>query len=222
LQRRRLWFILIFLLLANAFTFYLGGFFERGQADLQWFCYWASLAVTCSCFPRSMRLGPRSASPAASKLLMTQPVTLWEPWGQVLCRVVVCGPRSRPPFPSGSPSNTWATLTNGTILAAYNRQPDARRRLFAIGLVHVRADQQPGHCLYPGSGWRFWAAGRLSLVMDAFRSWAQWLMERRLPVVSQQFDYDQKGVIDNQDCCISAMLSAFSAGTPLLSTCASE
>ena len=28
-------FILIFLVLANAFTFYLGGFFERGQADLE-------------------------------------------------------------------------------------------------------------------------------------------------------------------------------------------
>ena len=27
-------FILIFLVLANAFTFYLGGFYERGQADL--------------------------------------------------------------------------------------------------------------------------------------------------------------------------------------------
>ena len=27
-------FILIFLLLASAFTFYLGGFYERGQADL--------------------------------------------------------------------------------------------------------------------------------------------------------------------------------------------
>ncbi|HVH83551.1 MAG TPA: hypothetical protein VM713_04450, partial [Steroidobacteraceae bacterium] len=27
-------FILIFLVLGNAFTFYLGGFYERGQADL--------------------------------------------------------------------------------------------------------------------------------------------------------------------------------------------
>ena len=27
-------FILIFLVLANAFTFYMGGFYERGQADL--------------------------------------------------------------------------------------------------------------------------------------------------------------------------------------------
>jgi ABC-2 type transport system permease protein len=27
-------FIVIFLALANAFTFYLGGFYERGQADL--------------------------------------------------------------------------------------------------------------------------------------------------------------------------------------------
>lgn len=27
-------FIVIFLVLASAFTFYLGGFFERGQADL--------------------------------------------------------------------------------------------------------------------------------------------------------------------------------------------
>ncbi len=33
-------FILIFLVLANSFTFYLGGFFERGQADLATFFNW--------------------------------------------------------------------------------------------------------------------------------------------------------------------------------------
>ena len=30
-------FIFIFLLVANAFTFYIGGFYERGQADLDAF-----------------------------------------------------------------------------------------------------------------------------------------------------------------------------------------
>ena len=38
-------FILIFLVLANAFTFYLGGFYERGQADLDAVLHLPSLAV---------------------------------------------------------------------------------------------------------------------------------------------------------------------------------
>ena len=60
-------FILIFLVLASVFTFYLGGFYERGQADLDSFFGFHAVAVPvpdpgdrrCGC-------GPRSASPAAS------------------------------------------------------------------------------------------------------------------------------------------------------------
>ncbi len=59
-------FILIFLVLANAFTFYLGNFYERGNADLDsffgfhpWLYLFLIRRSPCDC-------GPRSASPAAS------------------------------------------------------------------------------------------------------------------------------------------------------------
>ena len=41
-------FILIFLVLANAFTFYLGGFYERGQADLGSRSSASTRGCTCS------------------------------------------------------------------------------------------------------------------------------------------------------------------------------
>jgi len=62
-------FILIFLVLANAFTFYLGGFLRaRAQADLDPFFNFPSLAVTCFLIPAISHetVGRGSASPAAS------------------------------------------------------------------------------------------------------------------------------------------------------------
>ncbi len=41
-------FIVIFLLLAGVFTFYLGGFYERGQADLDAVLQLPSPGCTCS------------------------------------------------------------------------------------------------------------------------------------------------------------------------------
>ena len=59
-------FLLIFLVLANLFTFYLGGFYERGQADLKpssaihpWLFLFLIPAI-------SMRLWADERAPAAS------------------------------------------------------------------------------------------------------------------------------------------------------------
>jgi len=65
-------FILIFLLLANAFTFYLGGFFERGQADLQWFFYWHPWLYLFLIPAISMPVVGRRAQVGSIELLMTQ------------------------------------------------------------------------------------------------------------------------------------------------------
>lgn len=59
-------FILIFLVLSGVFTFYLGGFYERGQADLTPSSAFTP-GSTCSWSRRSpCACGPRSASPARS------------------------------------------------------------------------------------------------------------------------------------------------------------
>ena len=71
-------FIFIFLLVANAFTFYIGGFYERGQADLDSFfgfhpwLYLFLIPALC------MKLWAEERNSGTIELLMTQPVTLWE------------------------------------------------------------------------------------------------------------------------------------------------
>ena len=70
-------FIIIFLVLTSAFTFYLGNLYERGQADLDpvftfqpWLYLFLSPAI-------SMRLWAEERKSGSIELLMTQPIGLW-------------------------------------------------------------------------------------------------------------------------------------------------
>src|SRR6204780_5822456 len=71
-------FILIFLVLANSFTFYLGGFFERGQADLAPFFNFHPWLYLFLIPALAMRLWAEERKSGSIELLLTQPVTLWE------------------------------------------------------------------------------------------------------------------------------------------------
>src|ERR1700727_3722328 len=71
-------FLMIFLVLANLFSFYLGEFFERGQADLNpFFSYhpWLFLFLIPAV---SMRLWADERRSGSIEMLMTLPVTLWQ------------------------------------------------------------------------------------------------------------------------------------------------
>jgi ABC-2 type transport system permease protein len=68
-------FIVIFLALMGAFTFYLGGFYERGQADLTpffGFHPWLYLFLVPAI---AMRLWSEERKSGSIELLMTLPVT---------------------------------------------------------------------------------------------------------------------------------------------------
>lgn len=69
-------FIVIFLLLSGAFTFYMGGFYERGQADLQpffGFHPWLYLFLIPAV---AMRLWAEERKSGSIELLLTLPVTM--------------------------------------------------------------------------------------------------------------------------------------------------
>jgi len=69
-------FIVVFLVLTGVFTFYLGGFFERGQADLQpFFSYhpWLYLFLIPAL---SMRLWAEERKSGTIELLMTLPISI--------------------------------------------------------------------------------------------------------------------------------------------------
>ncbi len=71
-------FIVIFLLLAGSFTFYIGSFYERGQADLEpFFTFhpWLYLFLVPAV---SMRLWAEERKSGTIELLLTLPITMWQ------------------------------------------------------------------------------------------------------------------------------------------------
>ncbi len=113
-------FIVIFLILAGAFTFYLGGFYERGQADLLPFFNfhpWLYLFLVPAV---SMRLWSEERKTGTIELLLTLPVTLWQAvlgkflaaWAFVVIALALT-------FPIWLTVNYLGEPDNGVILAGY-------------------------------------------------------------------------------------------------------
>ena len=69
-------FIVIFLALAGTFTFYIGGFFARGQADLKPFFYFHPWLYLFLIPAVAMRLWAEERKSGTIELLMTLPVTV--------------------------------------------------------------------------------------------------------------------------------------------------
>src|SRR5690606_33922843 len=74
-------FIAIFLIVANAFTFYLRGFYERNQADLASFFTFHPWLFLFLVPALSMRLWAEERKSGSIELLMTLPI---EPWKSVV------------------------------------------------------------------------------------------------------------------------------------------
>src|SRR5271168_2357504 len=71
-------FIVIFLVLAGTVTFYVGNFFERGQADLQPFFDFHPWLYLFLIPALSMRLWAEERRSGSVELLLSLPVTIWE------------------------------------------------------------------------------------------------------------------------------------------------
>jgi ABC-2 type transport system permease protein len=113
-------FIVIFLMLMGVFTFYLGGFYERGQADLApFFSFhpWLYLILVPAI---SMRLWAEERKSGSIELLMTLPVTMLEAvlgkflaaWGFTAVALALT-------FPIWVTVNYLGEPDNGVIFAAY-------------------------------------------------------------------------------------------------------
>ncbi len=113
-------FIVIFLLLAGAFTFYLGDFFEIGQADLQVFFRfhpWLYLLLVPAV---AMRLWAEERKSGTLELLLTQPVTLWQAvLGKFLAAWLFVGLALALTFPIWITVNWLGHPDNGVIIASY-------------------------------------------------------------------------------------------------------
>ena len=128
-------FIVIFLGLSGAFTFYLGGFFERGEADLQSFFTFQPWLYLLLVPAVSMRLWAEERKVGTIELLMTLPISTTEAvlgkyfaaWAFIFLAQVLT-------FPLWLTVNYLGDPDNGRILASY------------IGSL-VMAGAYPGHWL---------------------------------------------------------------------------
>ena len=69
-------FVVIFLLLTGIFTFYVGGFFSRGQADLEPFFTWHPWLYLILAPALGMRLWAEERKTGTFELLLTLPVSM--------------------------------------------------------------------------------------------------------------------------------------------------
>jgi ABC-2 type transport system permease protein len=113
-------FTVIFLLLAGAATFYLGGFFERGQADLQPFFQfhpWLYLVLVPA---MAMRLWAEERRGGTLELLLTLPI---RPWQAVLAKFlaawIAIGVALALTFPMWLTVDYLGNPDNGVIFAGY-------------------------------------------------------------------------------------------------------
>lgn len=113
-------FVVIFLLSAGAFTFYLGAFFERGQADLEPFFRfhpWLYLVLVPAL---AMRLWAEERRTGTLELLMTLPI---HPWQAVLAKFLAAwlfiGCALALTFPMWLTVDYLGQPDNGVVLAGY-------------------------------------------------------------------------------------------------------
>jgi ABC-2 type transport system permease protein len=113
-------FIVIFLLLAGVLTFYVGGFFEGGQADLQsFFRYhpWLYLLLVPAV---SMPLWAEERKSGTLELLLTQPVATWQAvLGKFLAAWAFVALALALTFPMWITVNWLGSPDNGVIFASY-------------------------------------------------------------------------------------------------------
>ena len=113
-------FIVVFLVLAGSLTFFLGSFFDRGQADLQPFFTFHPWLYLFLIPAIAMRLWAEERKTGTIELFLTLPVTTTQAvLGKFLAAWVFCGIALALTFPLWLTVNVLGDPDNGVILASY-------------------------------------------------------------------------------------------------------
>jgi ABC-2 type transport system permease protein len=196
-------FIVIFLILMGTFTFYLGGFYERGQADLApFFNYhpWLYLFLVPAI---AMRLWAEERKTGSVELLMTLPITPWQAvLGKYLAAWAFTGIALVLTFPIWVTVNFLGDPDNGAILAAYVGSFLMAGGFLAIGscLSATTRNQVIAFVITVVVCFGFLLSG-FPLVLDLFSGWAPQPIIDGIASLSflTHFANISKGVIDFRD-----------------------
>ena len=196
-------FIVIYLVLMGTFTFYLGRFFERGQADLSAFFSfhpWLYLFLVPAI---SMRLWAEERKTGSIELLMTMPITAWQAvLGKYLATWVFTGIALLLTFPIWITVNYLGKPDNGAILAGYLGSFLMAGGFLAIGacLSATTRNQVIAFVITVAACFGFLLSG-FPMVLDLFSGWAPQTLVDGIASLSflTHFANISKGVIDLRD-----------------------
>ncbi len=206
-------FIAVFVALSAAFTFYLGGFFERGKADLQpFFAYhpWLYLLLIPAL---AMRLWAEERKTGTLELLMTLPVSTGAAVvGKFLAAWLFAGLALVLTFPMWVTVNVLGNPDNGVILAGYLGSFLMAGAYLAIGacLSALTSNQVIAFILGAVVCFLFVMSG-MDMVLGVFRPWAPDAVVRTVADVSflTRFDAIARGVLSVPDVVYFLSLMAF-------------
>lgn len=206
-------FIVIFLVLTGLFTFYVGGFYERGQADLEAFFRFHPWLYMLLIPAISMRLWSEERKSGTIELLMTLPVSLAEAvLGKFLAAWAFTGLALALTFPIWLTVNYLGNPDNTVILAGYVGSLLMAGGFLAIGscISALTRNQVVAFVVSFVICFAFNLSG-FPLVLDFFKGWAPQVVVDVIGSFSflTHFNSIQKGVIDLRDVIYFATLIAF-------------
>ncbi|KAB7742246.1 ABC transporter permease subunit [Parvibaculum sedimenti] len=196
-------FIVIFLFTMGAFTFYMGGYFESGQADLQIFFNFHPWLYLFLIPAISMRLWAEERRTGSIELLLSLPIPLWAAvLGKFLAAWVFSGIALALTFPMWITVNYLGHPDNGVILAGYIGSFFMAGGYLAIGscLSATTRNQVIAFVVSVVVCFLFTVSG-LPLVTDFFASWAPQQVLNTIASFSflTHFTAITQGVIDIRD-----------------------
>ncbi|MCH2105133.1 MAG: ABC transporter permease subunit [Planctomycetes bacterium] len=203
-------FIVIFLLLTGILTFYMGGFFEREQADLAPFFFfhpWLYLILVPAI---SMRLWAEERKTGTIELLLTLPISTGQAvMGKFLAAWAFTAIALAATFPVWITVNVLGDPDNGVILAAYIGSLLMAGGYLAIGsCISAMTNNQVIAFVVSIVGCLLFILAGLPAVLDFFTGWAPQAVIDTVSSFSfmTHFNSISKGVIDLRDVIFYASL----------------
>lgn len=196
-------FIFIFLVLAGVFTFFLGGFYQRGQADLvSFFSFhpWLYLFLVPAL---TMRLWAEEHKTGTIEVLLTLPLSLTAAvTGKFLAAWIFTGLALLLTCPIWLSVNYLGSPDNGVILAGYLGSWLMAGAFIAVGsFLSALTDNQIIAFIVTAASCFVLVAAGYPLVLDAFQAWAPTPLLDAVAALSvmTHFEAIGRGVLDLRD-----------------------
>ena len=215
-------FIIIFLAMSGAITFFIGGFFERGQADLTPFFLFHPWLYLFLIPAVAMRLWAEERRSGTIELLMTLPVSTFQVViGKFVAAWIVAAIALALTFPLWITVNVLGNPDNGVILTSYLGSWLMAGALLSIGacVSALNKNQVIAFILSAAACFIFMMSG-VDIVQGAFSGWAPEFVIELIASMSflTHFTAITEGLLDLRDIIffVSVMASALFINTLLV------